>query len=175
LPEVLGLAHLAPACQGPVTTRIRLQSGRQEVIALARLRDRPPLLARAWIEVGSDGCSTEAEVEAGYVPPPPQPRLRLPEPAAKGALIPVRSMIAHYMETGLRHDRHGTPIPRRIIHRVEGFYEDRLLLSATLQPAVAANAYLGFNLRAEAGGELELVWHEDGGAVYRLRQRLTVA
>ena len=83
-------------------------------------------------------------------------------------------MISHNMETGLRADTEGNLLPRRIIHRMECNFAGRRVFAADLSPAIAANAYLTFSVKVEQTGTIEFAWHEDGGAVYRAAQRITV-
>ena len=84
-------------------------------------------------------------------------------------------MISHWMETGLRSDAEGRPIPRRIIHRLKCDAEGEPVFTADLTPAIAANAYLSFPLLARRSTVLDFTWSEDGGAEYRAVQALTVA
>jgi sulfur-oxidizing protein SoxZ len=104
-----------------------------------------------------------------------EPRVRAPSSAAKGEIIEIKTLITHPMETGLRKDSAGNPIPRKIIHAFSCRYGGRLVFSVDLREAVAANPYMEFYLRAEESGPLDFAWQEDGGAVYAFRQTLTVS
>ena len=103
-----------------------------------------------------------------------QPRVQVPSTAAKGEIFQVRTLITHPMETGLRHDSSGRPIPRRIIHRFTCHYNETLVFSADLHESVAANPYFAFYVRASESGHLHFVWEEDGGEVFTLVSPLTV-
>ena len=83
-------------------------------------------------------------------------------------------MISHWMETGLRFDAAGNPIPRRIINRMACTYGGEEVFAADLSPAIAANAYLGFPVVARDTAVLTFTWREDGGAEYRVNHTLTV-
>jgi thiosulfate oxidation carrier complex protein SoxZ len=173
-PEVMTL-HLTPDNgRAHVATRIRLEGGEQEVTALAELCDGRALLARRTVVVGIGGCGSERTPVLIGADPPPEPRIRVPEAAHRGELIEIKTMIPHRMETGLRHDGEGRPIPRRIIHRMECALDGRPLFAADLTPAVAANAYLTFHLRAQAPATLAFTWLEDGGRTYAARRTLEV-
>jgi sulfur-oxidizing protein SoxY len=173
-PEVMTL-HLTPGNgRAQVATRIRLEGGEQEVVALAELCDGRVLLARRTVAVGIGGCGSERAPVLAAADPTPEPRIRVPEAAHRGELIEIKTMIPHRMETGLRHDSDGRPIPRRIIHRMECALDGRPLFAADLTPAVAANAYLAFPLRAEHPATLAFTWHEDGGHTYAARRALEV-
>ena len=75
-------------------------------------------------------------------------------------------MISHWMETGLRIDAAGQPIPRRIINRMVCDRDGEPIFAADLTPAIAANAYLSFPMVARESAVLDFVWREDGGAEY---------
>jgi sulfur-oxidizing protein SoxZ len=105
----------------------------------------------------------------------PNPRVMIPDSAAKGEILQIKTVISHQMETGLRTDSQGEVIPRKIINRFQCTYNGVAVFSADLHEAVSANPYIEFFLRATESGLLEFVWEEDGGAVYRLEQHLAVA
>jgi sulfur-oxidizing protein SoxZ len=48
------------------------------------------------------------------------------------------------------------------------------VFSADLYPAIAANPYLGFNLRAEASGTLTFQWEGDNGFAQTETATITV-
>jgi sulfur-oxidizing protein SoxZ len=105
----------------------------------------------------------------------PTPRVVVPSAAAKGEDFPIKTLIKHQMETGLRHDDQGSVIPRKIINKFVCRYNDVVVFSADLHEAVSANPFLEFTLRATESGRLDFTWEEDGGGVYSLSHQLTVA
>jgi sulfur-oxidizing protein SoxZ len=104
----------------------------------------------------------------------PVPRVQIPATAAAGELFQVKTLIAHQMETGLRHDRESNIIPRKIINQFTCRYNDAVVFNVDLHEAVSANPYLEFYLRATESGLIECTWHEDGGGVFALQHYLTV-
>jgi sulfur-oxidizing protein SoxZ len=104
----------------------------------------------------------------------PAPRVRAPDIVAKGEVFEIKAIIAHEMETGLRRDSEGNPIPRKIINAFSCCYNGEVVFRVDLYEAVAANPYLEFHLRAGDSGTLEFAWQEDGGAVYTAQRSLTV-
>jgi sulfur-oxidizing protein SoxY len=174
-PEVATL-HFTPANgQAHATTRIRLNEGTQRVVAVAELSDGRALVAERSIEVAISGCSAESGAGEIAAMPMPEPRLKLPTAVRPGEVVEVRTMISHWMETGLRRDAQDRPIPRRIINRMVCELDGEQVFAADLTPAVAANAYLSFPLRARGSGRLTFTWSEDGGAIYRIGQDLAVS
>jgi sulfur-oxidizing protein SoxY len=173
-PEVANL-HFTPGNgRTSASTRIRLNEGRQQVVAVAELSDGRVWLARRTVEVAVSGCSAESGVAVGEAMPLPEPRLKLPAQARRDEIVEVRTMISHRMETGLRVDAAGRPIPRRIINRMVCTRDGEPVFAADLTPAVAANAYLGFTLVARESAVLTFAWREDGGGEYRATRPLTV-
>ena len=104
----------------------------------------------------------------------PEPRVHVPSAAKRGEVVQIRTLITHQMETGLRKDAAGAPIPRKIINRLTCRYNGEMVFSADLNEAVAANPYVEFFIRAEETGTLAFAWHEDGGEVYETELTLTV-
>jgi sulfur-oxidizing protein SoxZ len=100
--------------------------------------------------------------------------VNVPETAAPGDIVEVKLLIQHPMETGFQVGRDGKPIPRNIIHEVRCTYAGAEVFRAELFPAVAANPFLVFTLKAVATGEIRLVWTDETGEFSEVRT-LTVA
>src|SRR5260370_2636482 len=99
---------------------------------------------------------------------PPAPRVQVPSAAAKGEVFPVKTLISHQMETGLRRDDQGNVIPRKIINRFVCRYNDVVVFAVDLHEAVAANPYIEFYLRAPESGRLEFFSEQYAGTVSSL-------
>ena len=168
--------HFTPANgMASAETRIRLNEGSQEVVAVAELNDGRALIARRTIKVAISGCSSESGGAGTAEMPPPEPRVKIPAAAHPGEVVQIRTMISHWMETGLRRDDADRPIPRRIIQRMVCDLDGTEIFAADLTPAVAANAYLTFPLVARGAGRLTFTWIEDGGGLYRSTEDLAVS
>jgi sulfur-oxidizing protein SoxZ len=105
----------------------------------------------------------------------PASRVQVPSTVAKGEVFPVKTLISHQMETGLRHDDRGNAIPRKIINKFICRHNGVVVFIVDLHEAMAANPFIEFYLRATESGRLEFVWEEDGGGIYVLEHQLTVA
>ncbi len=171
-PEVATFHFTPQSGRAHAATRIRLNEGRPTVIAVATLGDGSVCITRQSIGIAIGGCSAEAGVAVPYPMPTPEPRLEVPAEAGRDQIVEIQTMISHWMETGLRTDLTGKPIPRRIINRMECASADGLVFAADLAPAIAANAYLSFDMVARSSGVLEFTWREDGGAIYRATRPL---
>lgn len=85
---------------------------------------------------------------------------------AQAALVEIRALIAHPMETGYRRDANGQLLPRDILRRFTcrlGGAAGDIVLSAELHPSIAANPYLSFFVRAGRDATLTLTWEGDNG------------
>ena len=106
--------------------------------------------------------------------PEPRPRVKLPKSVTAGVPFTVRTRITHPMDTGLRRDRAGKRIPRRIINRFVARFDGEVAIAVDLEPAVSADPYLEFNLVVPKSGDLEFEWTDDDGSIYRLSRPVTV-
>ena len=100
--------------------------------------------------------------------------IHMPASASRGEVIEVRALIAHPMETGYRPGADGRVLPRDIVRRFTCRYDGEQVFSAELFPAVSANPYLAFHLRATESGTLEFEWQGDNGFAQTERMPLKV-
>jgi len=101
--------------------------------------------------------------------------VNMPTSAKPGEVIEIRALIAHPMETGYRPGADGKVLPRDIIRRFACRFNGEPVFSAELHPAIAANPYLAFHLRAVVSGTLEFEWQGDNGFAQMERRELQVA
>ena len=105
----------------------------------------------------------------------PTARVRVPPIAKNGEIIEVKTLISHDMENGQRKDAEGKVIPRKILKHFEAQFNGKTVFSADWHPAVAANPYQSFFLKATQSGELTFAWTDDDGTITRASAKLTVA
>ncbi len=103
-----------------------------------------------------------------------EPRVQVPETVAKGETFPVKALVTHPMETGLRRDDQGKIIPRKIVNTFVCRYSGAEVFRIDFHESIAANPYIEFYIDATTSGLLEFIWEEDGGGTARLQQPLTV-
>ena len=101
--------------------------------------------------------------------------LRVPASARPGEVIEVRLLMQHPMETGFRPDASGRTVPRNILRRVEARFEGEFVFAADLFPAITANPYIAFPLRASKTGTLAVLIEGDHGVSQRETALITVA
>ena len=83
--------------------------------------------------------------------------------------------ISHKMESGQRKDRKtGEKIPRMIINKFVATYNGAEVFTADWHPAISANPYIAFFMKAEETGELELTWIDDKGEKVSTKKKITV-
>jgi sulfur-oxidizing protein SoxZ len=87
----------------------------------------------------------------------------MPATAKRGDIVEIRTLIAHPMETGYRAGEDSVIQPRNIIRRFTCHYDDVMVFSAELFPAVAANPFIAFSTLATASGTLRFTWSGDNG------------
>ena len=104
----------------------------------------------------------------------PTIRVKSPTEAKRDSVVEIMTLISHPMDTGLRKDKEGKVIPRKIINKFLCIYNDELVFSADLHEAISANPLIQFHLVAKNSGTLEFIWHEDGGQVYTTTRELRV-
>ncbi len=105
----------------------------------------------------------------------PKPRVKAPKKADKGEVVTIKTLISHKMETGLRKDRKtGEMIPRQIINKFVAKFDGEEIFSVDIDPAISANPYFQFSMKAEKSGEFEFVWADDNGEQYSKKSKLTV-
>ncbi len=106
----------------------------------------------------------------------PKPRVKAPKKAAKGDIVTIKTLISHKMETGLRKDKKtGEIIPRQIINKFIAKFNGEEIFSVDVDPAISANPYFQFSMKAEESGEFEFIWMDDNGETYSKKTKLTVS
>ena len=100
--------------------------------------------------------------------------IQVPSSAHRGEVVEVRTLIAHVMETGYRAGSDGRTLPRDILRRFVCRFNGDVVFSAELYPAIAANPYFAFPLRATSSGTLSFTWEGDNGFAQTESTTLTV-
>lgn len=101
-------------------------------------------------------------------------RINMPERAAPGEIIEIRTLISHPMDNGYNYDRNGQIIPRKIINTFYATYNGVEIFRANMHPAQAANPFLQFHTIATESGTIEFTWIDDDGSIYSGSQDLIV-
>ena len=100
--------------------------------------------------------------------------INLPKTAKAGAVIEIKTLLAHPMETGFRPGPEGKILPRSIVTEFVCRYGDAEVFRAEFFPASAANPYLTFTTVATESGTLTFTWRGDNGFEQTETATLTV-
>jgi len=81
-----------------------------------------------------------------------------------GDATEVKVLMNHEMETGLRKDAEGKPIPAWFIQNVTATHNGKTVLSAQWGPAVSKNPFVSFKFKGGAKGEkVQITWTDNKG------------
>ncbi|WP_333832871.1 thiosulfate oxidation carrier complex protein SoxZ [Rubrimonas sp.] len=103
-----------------------------------------------------------------------KPRIRVPKTAAPGEIFTIKTLISHPMESGLRKDSAGNPIPRMIINKFTCEFGGQLVFGADIEPSLSANPYLEFSAALPQSGDLVFTWTDDEGTTVTTTETVTV-
>jgi predicted secreted protein len=156
------------------STRIRLEQS-QMVTAVAEMSDGRHIRVDRDITVsfgacGQVGTGTDDDIYNFK----PQSRVNVPATAPHGAIIPVRALISHPMETGMRLDGMEEWVRRRIIATFGCTYNGSSVFRARLYPAMATNPYFQFYARAENSGLFNFSWYDTQDITFTNKAVITV-
>jgi len=79
-----------------------------------------------------------------------KPRIKVPKTASAGDVIKIKALLSHKM------------------------FDDALVFSCDIDPAVAANPYLEFRAKVEKSGTFKFVWTDDDGTVTEAEKSIEV-
>ena len=95
----------------------------------------------------------------------PAALVNVPAKAKRGAVIEIKTLMSHVMESGYRHTAAGEVVPRDIITSFTCRFNGAEIFRADLFPAIAANPFLSFFTTASESGRFEFEWIGDNGFV----------
>ena len=103
-------------------------------------------------------------------------RVKVPKKVKKGEAFQVKTVISHKMESGQRKNKKtGKKIPQMIINKFTCVYNGKEVFSSDWHPAISANPYLAFFVKAEKSGSLDMTWTDDSGAVFKKSAKISVS
>lgn len=160
-PEILSARFTPFSGEARLQTRVRLD-GTQSVVALARTSNGEWLADAREIRITVSGCISQGTPDPDREM---ETRVRTPSDLQPGQTGEILTLIQHPMETGLRSEDDGKPIPQRIIREFRASLDGQAIVTIQLHRSVSANPFLRFPIRLEEGGQLQLEWEEDTGRV----------
>lgn len=102
-------------------------------------------------------------------------QVRVPASAKKGEVIEIKTRITHDMETGLRKDSSGKPIPRLLLKKFECKYNGVTVFECDWDTSVSANPMLSFYTVATETGKLVFTWTDDNNVQVKEEASITVS
>ena len=96
-----------------------------------------------------------------------------PKTAKRGAVVEIKALIMHPMETGFRPGTMGRIIPRNIIERFTATWNGTEIFDMEMSPAIAANPFVSFFAVANESGTVVLRWTGDEG--FAVEERVAIA
>lgn len=159
-PHVMSAWFKPQGGKAEFSTRIRLEIS-QKVTAVVQMSDGRHLRADRMVSVSFGACAqigtgTQDEIFAFQ----PQPRVNVPPLARRGEIIPIRALISHPQETGLRLDPFLEWIRERIISRFGCTFDGVEIFHTRPYAAIATNPYFQFYTRAEKSGTFQFSWYD---------------
>jgi len=103
---------------------------------------------------------------------PPNTRIKLTQDEHNPSLYLVKALISHMMDPGRCGQAADNAGQRKILHTFTCSLDGKVVFRARLEPAISANPYLEFYVRAESAGTLKLTWLGDDGSVITAEERI---
>jgi sulfur-oxidizing protein SoxZ len=104
-----------------------------------------------------------------------RPRIKLDrKEVRKGEAVEVKTLVAHVMESGQRHDAEGKLIPRMIINRFTCELDGTFVFGCDLESAISANPYIAFKFKPQQSGTLKFTWIDDEGTLIEATETVKV-
>lgn len=101
--------------------------------------------------------------------------ITVPSTAKKGAIIEIRAIAQHDMESGFRYTEGGKLIPRDIIRVFTCTYNNVEVFRADFYSGIGANPLIIFTTVATESGMIECRWSGDDGYEAASQARITVS
>ena len=101
--------------------------------------------------------------------------ITVPSTAKKGAIIEIRAIAQHDMESGFRYTEGGKLIPRDIIRVFTCTYNNVEVFRADFYSGIGANPLIIFTTIATESGTIECRWIGDDGYEAASQARITVS
>ena len=104
-----------------------------------------------------------------------KPRVKAPKSVKKGEVFQVKTLIKHKMETGQRKDKKtGKKVPRFIINKFTAEFDGKTVFESDWHPAISANPYMAFHMKADKSGPLKMTWVDDKGKSVEATAKINV-
>ncbi|MEO5366178.1 MAG: thiosulfate oxidation carrier complex protein SoxZ [Magnetococcus sp. WYHC-3] len=98
-----------------------------------------------------------------------------PEGAVKaGEMVQIKARVFHPMESGRRKDDAGNLIPAHYVNKMVVEYGGKTVLTGHFTPAVSANPFVSFDLKAAATGPVKVSFTDNKDQSWSVEGMVTV-
>jgi sulfur-oxidizing protein SoxZ len=94
-------------------------------------------------------------------------KILLPLSVARDAVIDVRALLVHPMDTGFFRDAEGNPIPAYFVNAVTVTYGGEQVARFEWTSGISRDPFVRFPLRASREAQVQVVWKDNKGGVYQ--------
>jgi sulfur-oxidizing protein SoxZ len=114
-------------------------------------------------------AGTPALTFAMPVSPPAvgEAKILLPLSVARDAVIDVRALLVHPMDTGFFRDAAGNPIPPYFVNAVTVSYGGQEVARFEWTSGISRDPFVRFPLRASREAPVQVTWKDNNGGVYQ--------
>jgi sulfur-oxidizing protein SoxZ len=94
-------------------------------------------------------------------------KILLPLSVARDAVIDVRALLVHPMDTGFFRDADGNPIPPYFVNAVTISYGGEPVARFEWTSGISRDPFVRFPLRASREAPVQITWKDNKGGVYQ--------
>jgi sulfur-oxidizing protein SoxZ len=94
-------------------------------------------------------------------------KILLPLSVARDAVIDVRALLVHPMDTGFFRDADGNPIPPYFVNAVTISYGGEQVARFEWTSGISRDPFVRFPLRAPREAPVQITWKDNKGGVYQ--------
>lgn len=94
-------------------------------------------------------------------------KILLPLSVARDAVIDVRALLVHPMDTGFFRDAGGNPIPPYFVNAVTISYGGEQVARFEWTSGISRDPFVRFPLRASREAPVQITWKDNKGGVYQ--------
>jgi sulfur-oxidizing protein SoxZ len=94
-------------------------------------------------------------------------KILLPLSVARDAVIDVRALLVHPMDTGFFRDADGNPIPAYFVNAVTVSYGGAEVARFEWTSGISRDPFVRFPLRASREAPVQVTWKDNKGGVYQ--------
>ena len=103
-----------------------------------------------------------------------KPKIKVPETAAIGDTVTIKTLLSHRMESGHREDEDGNLVPQKIINSFTCEFNGTRIFACNVGTGVAANPFFEFTAKITEAGSFKFTWVDDDGTITQASKEITL-